>query len=403
MKIPSIDISNYDYPLPEERIAQYPLQYRDRSKLLVYQKGKISEHVFQNIKDLLPSDSLLVMNNTRVIAARLYFKKETGATIEVFCLEPVIPNDYALVFSTRSHCRWKCLVGNLKKWRNGRIGFEMFLGGDKVRVEAQQVERQTDAVIVDFHWNGDYSFSEILQHAGELPLPPYLNRKSEERDRLTYQTVYGKIDGSVAAPTAGLHFTDEIFDMLHKNGIETAEITLHVGAGTFKPVKSDNIAEHTMHSEVLSVSRRVIQQMYDHHNNITAVGTTTVRTLESLYYIANKIYQQKIKEPKQFFVEQWEPYGNNSLLTSQQALEVLLEYLENTNQEHIYGSTALLIMPGFQLRYINRLVTNFHQPRSTLLLLVSAFVGDDWRKIYNYALENNFRFLSYGDSCLILR
>lgn len=404
MKIPEIDIQGFDYLLPEERIAKYPLPQRDKSKILIYNQGNISHDIFYQIDQYLPEKSLLIMNNTRVIPARLFFKKDTGATIEIFCLEPVDPADYTLAMQVKETCRWKCLVGNLKKWKNGEIAMDVvFSQQSKLTIKARQIARIDDAFIVEFHWNHDISFGEVLFQAGKIPLPPYLNRETEESDKITYQTVYGKVNGSVAAPTAGLHFSDNVLSTLKQKNTVIEEITLHVGAGTFKPLKSNSIAEHSMHSENFSVSLKTLELMKEYYGQITAVGTTTVRTLESLYYIAHKIVNQNIYYPHHFQVDQWEPYIGSYNFSALEALEIISNYLKNTSQNSIKASTSLIIVPGFEIRYINRLITNFHQPRSTLLLLVAAFTGDDWKMIYDYALQNDFRFLSYGDCCLIYR
>ena len=387
-----IYIADYNYPLPDERIAKYPLPQRDHSKLLVYRDGKVTEDRFYNVGDYIAPHSLLIYNNTRVIQARLEFHKPTGARIEVFCLEPLAPHDYQLSLGSTVGCTWKCMVGNVKKWHDEPI--ELKAGNFILRAYKEQTLGNTFAV--RFAWDEpNVSFAEILDAAGELPIPPYLNRKTEASDLKTYQTVYSRIKGSVAAPTAGLHFTDAVLDDLRSRGIETDEVTLHVGAGTFLPVKTADANEHTMHTEIIAVPRETIAHIQTQLGHIVAVGTTSMRTLESLYFIGC--------HPDQATVGQFEPYENNYTLSVYDALQAILDYLDATKQTTLHAETQIMIKPGYQFRIVDQLITNFHQPQSTLLLLVSAFVGGDWHTIYDYALSHEFRFLSYGDSSILNR
>ena len=387
-----IYIADYNYPLPDERIAKYPLPQRDHSKLLVYRDGKVTEDRFYNVGDYIAPHSLLIYNNTRVIQARLEFHKPTGARIEVFCLEPLAPHDYQLSLGSTVGCTWKCMVGNVKKWHDEPI--ELKAGNFILRAYKEQTLGNTFAV--RFAWDEpNVSFAEILDAAGELPIPPYLNRKTEASDLKTYQTVYSRIKGSVAAPTAGLHFTDAVLDDLRSRGIETDEVTLHVGAGTFLPVKTADANEHTMHTEIIAVPRETIAHIQTQLGHIVAVGTTSMRTLESLYFIGC--------HPDQATVGQFEPYENDYTLSVYDALQAILDYLDATKQTTLHAETQIMIKPGYQFRLVDQLITNFHQPQSTLLLLVSAFVGGDWHTIYDYALSHEFRFLSYGDSSILNR
>ncbi|GAB6008354.1 S-adenosylmethionine:tRNA ribosyltransferase-isomerase [Dysgonomonas reticulitermitis] len=398
----NIHIEDYNYNLPEERIAKYPLDRRDQSKLLVYKGDEITDDIFCNLGGYLPDNSLMIFNNTKVIQARLHFNKSTGARIEIFCLEPYLPNDYQVNFQQTHKCSWVCLVGNLKKWKEGGLSKEIVLNGEKVIIVANRIQSHGDSHIIEFEWDKPVSFSEILEVMGELPIPPYLNRDTEEKDKQTYQTVYSKIDGSVAAPTAGLHFTPEVFDSLKNKGIGTAEITLHVGAGTFKPVKSEQIADHVMHAEFISVRKEIIEQLLNHNGKIIAVGTTSVRTLESLYYIGQILEEDG--SPDSLKVWQWQPYESEKKVTVKQALENIISYLDKNNLSSLISETQIMIAPGYTYRIVDGIITNFHQPKSTLLLLVSAFLGNtDWKNIYRHAMENNYRFLSYGDSSLLLK
>jgi len=398
-----IYIDEFNYSLPDERIAKYPLAQRDSSKLLIYKNEVISENVFNSISTYLPENSLLVYNNTRVIQARLIFQKSTGAHIEVFCLEPLSPADYAQSLSSNTECEWKCMVGNLKKWKTENLSKNICIHGITVEFNAELLHSDGLTNSVKFSWNNsNIHFAEILEEVGELPIPPYLHRKTEESDLTTYQTVYSKIKGSVAAPTAGLHFTSEVLKSLESKNIETDEVTLHVGAGTFQPVKNQNIADHQMHSEVISVHRSTIEHLQKKLGNIIAVGTTSVRTLESLYFIGSTLIFP-IEELKTLKVEQWQPYGVQSDISPFEALQKVLNYMYTNNLPTLHAETQILIKPGYKFRLVNGIITNFHQPKSTLLLLVSAFVDGNWKSIYDYAMENNFRFLSYGDSSLLLK
>ena len=387
-----IYIADYNYPLPDERIAKYPLPERDHSKLLVYRDGQVSEDVFYHVGDHIMPGALLIYNNTRVIQARLEFHKPTGARIEVFCLEPLAPHDYQLSLGSTTGCTWKCMVGNVKKWHDEAI--ELKAGAFTLRAYKEQVLGNTFAV--RFAWDEEnVSFAEILDAAGELPIPPYLNRKTEESDLRTYQTVYSRIKGSVAAPTAGLHFTDKVLDDIRSRGIGTDEVTLHVGAGTFLPVKTADANEHTMHTEIIAVPKSTIRHIIAKLGKIVAVGTTSMRTLESLYFIG--------QHPENPTVSQFEPYEKEYSLSTAEALQAIVDYLDATGQETLHAETQIMIKPGYTFHLVDQLITNFHQPQSTLLLLVSAFVGGDWHTIYDYALSHDFRFLSYGDSSILTR
>ena len=397
-----IRISDYNYPLPDERIAKFPIARRDHSKLLIYRHGEVSDDVFYHLPDYLPSGALMVFNNTKVIQARMHFRKDTGALIEVFLLEPAEPSDYELMFQTTGHCAWYCLVGNLKKWKEGSLTREIEIKGQKVVVSATRGPIHGTSHRIDFSWDGDLSFAELIDAMGELPIPPYLNRETQESDKTTYQTVYSKIKGSVAAPTAGLHFTPEVLADLDAHGIEREELTLHVGAGTFKPVKSEEIEGHEMHTEYISVRRDTIRKLIAHDGQAIAVGTTSVRTLESLYYMGLKVMQNPDLSEEQLHVSQWEPYGISNAVTAVTALESLLSWMDAHDLDVLHSSTQIIIAPGYDYKIVKMLVTNFHQPQSTLLLLVSAFVKGDWHKIYDYALAHDFRFLSYGDSSLLI-
>ena len=404
-----IYIADYNYPLPDERIAKYPLKERDHSKLLVYkpsafshQHSEVREDLFFNIGNYIAPDSLLIYNNTRVIQARLEFKKQSGARIEVFCLEPIQPHDYQLSLSSTSGCTWKCMVGNAKKWKNDPI--ELRAGQFILRAHKGEVIGNTYAV--RFEWDDPtVSFAEILDAAGELPIPPYLNRKTEESDKTTYQTVYSRIKGSVAAPTAGLHFTQKVLDDLRHRCIETDEVTLHVGAGTFLPVKTADANQHTMHTEIIAVPRTTIAHILAKLGKIVAVGTTSMRTLESLYFIGCQLRDTEISNNQdiEIHVNQFEPYEKNYTLTAKEALQSLLDWMDATGQDTLHAETQIMIKPGYTFHIVDQLITNFHQPQSTLLLLVSAFVGGDWHTIYDYALSHDFRFLSYGDSSILTR
>ena len=401
--VKSIAISEYNYHLPDDRIAKYPLATRDQSKLLHYADGEISIKSFFELPDLIAPDSLMVFNNTRVIHARILFKKHTGAIVEVFCLSPSSPKDYALNFQQTKTTTWTCMVGNAKRWKqeylllvlSGEHG-EVTLTATKRSVHNQEYE-------VEFNWNNpDYTFSDLLEIAGNLPIPPYLNRPTEEIDEQTYQTVYSQIEGSVAAPTAGLHFTENVMDTLKQKNVSLTEVTLHVGTGTFKPVKTEQIGEHEMHTELISVKRETIEKMLRNENQLIVVGTTSLRTIESLYYIGVKLLRNKLAAVENLTVEQWDPYdAENNTFSPKESLKGILDYMIKYELDAIIASTKIIIAPGYEFKFVDGLLTNFHQPQSTLLLLVSAFVGNDWKRIYDFAFEQNFRFLSYGDSSLL--
>lgn len=405
METKQIHISEYNYPLPDERIAKFPLKERDHSKLLIYRHGEVGEDVFYRLPDYLPEGALMVFNNTKVIQARMHFRKSTGALIEVFLLEPHAPADYEQMFQTVGHCSWICIVGNLKKWKEGSLSRTFDVKGVTITLTVSRQAETTTGHIIDFSWDSNQiSFAEILDAVGELPIPPYLNRKTEESDKETYQTVYSKIKGSVAAPTAGLHFTPAVLSALDAHGIDREELTLHVGAGTFKPVKSDTIGGHEMHTEYICVRRQTLEKLLRHDAHAIAVGTTSVRTLESLYYIGLKLHLNPDLEEVQLHVDQWEPYNvpADVQLTPMEAVRAVLDFLDRNGLNALHTSTQIIIAPGYEYKIVKMLITNFHQPQSTLLLLVSAFVGGDWRTIYRYALAHDFRFLSYGDSSLII-
>ena len=400
-----IQIKNFNYNLPDERIAKFPLAKRDNSKLLLYRHGEVTEDVFHNIAQYLPKGALMVFNNTKVIQARLHFRKETGALIEVFLLEPYMPADYEQMFQTTGHCSWLCMIGNLKKWKEGTLKRTFDVKGKEVTLVAERKEDVHKSYRVDFSWDAsDISWAELLDAVGELPIPPYLNRETQESDKTTYQTVYSKIKGSVAAPTAGLHFTPEVLADIDRHGIDREELTLHVGAGTFKPVKSEEIQDHEMHTEYICVHRQTLEKLIRHEAKAIAVGTTSVRTLESLYYIGVKLEKTLDLSEEELHVCQWEPYENAVAkpITPIKAIENILAYLDKHGLSALHASTQIIIAPGYEYNIVKMLVTNFHQPQSTLLLLVSAFVHGDWHKIYDYALAHDFRFLSYGDSSLLI-
>ena len=467
-------IEEYNYPLPDERIAKYPLAQRDQSKLLIYRNGKVSEDRFHHIGEYLPADSLLIYNNTRVIQARLEFHKtppndntqlphnatpSQGARIEIFCLEPIAPHDYQLSLGSTEGCTWKCMIGNAKKWKTGALSQLVQLpSGEQVTLFAEKGSQTGNTFAIHFSWqtntqspipnppspttnnqspiannqspitnsqspiaNNLLTFAEILDAVGELPIPPYLNRKTEESDKTTYQTVYSRIKGSVAAPTAGLHFTDEVLGGLRQRGIQTAEVTLHVGAGTFQPVKVADANQHTMHTEIIAVPKTTIQTIINNLGHIVAVGTTSMRTLESLYFLGEQLLHHSTQQPHNatqlphnatllphnatppLTVTQFAPYEQPHTLTTHEALQAIVDYLEQTQQDTLHAETQIMIKPGYTFHVVNQLITNFHQPKSTLLLLVSAFVGGDWHTIYDYALSHDFRFLSYGDSSILFR
>lgn len=400
--VKTIRIEDYDYPLPDERIAKYPLAERDSSKLLVYRHGEVSEDRFTSLPTYLPKGALMVFNNTRVIQARLHFRKETGALIEVFCLEPLAPREYASMFVAVGSCSWICMVGNLKKWKEGALERTINVNGTTCTLTATRVATHGANHEVRFDWDGGFTFAEVLDAVGELPIPPYLNRETQESDLRTYQTVYSKIKGSVAAPTAGLHFTERVLADLDAHGIEREELTLHVGAGTFKPVKSEQIAGHEMHSEYIVVRRDTIDKLIAHDGKAIAVGTTSVRTLESLYYIGLLILQHPEASEEDLHVPQWMPYETASTVSTVEALTAVRDWLDRNELTALHTTTQIIIAPGYDYHIVQMMVTNFHQPKSTLLLLVSAFVRGDWHCIYDFALSHDFRFLSYGDSSLLM-
>lgn len=401
-----IRISEFNYPLPDERIAKFPLPVRDQSKLLLYRHGEVTEDIFTSLPDYLPANSLMIFNNTKVIQARLHFHKETGALIEVFCLEPIQPNDYALNFQQTEHAAWLCMIGNLKKWKEGALKREITVKGKPLTLTAERGACHGTSHWVDFRWNNpEITFADILEVFGELPIPPYLNRETQESDKETYQTVYSKIKGSVAAPTAGLHFTPRVLDALREKGVALEELTLHVGAGTFKPVKSEKIEGHEMHTEYISVNRSTLEKLVAHEGKAIAVGTTSVRTLESLYHIGVTLLHNPNATEEDLHVKQWQPYETaleTAATPAVDALQAIIAYLDRHHMETLHSSTQIIIAPGYEYRIVKAMVTNFHQPQSTLLLLVSAFLHGDWRKIYDYALAHDFRFLSYGDSSLLI-
>lgn len=401
-----IRISEFNYPLPDERIAKFPLPVRDQSKLLLYRHGEVTEDIFTSLPDYLPANSLMIFNNTKVIQARLHFHKETGALIEVFCLEPIQPNDYALNFQQTEHAAWLCMIGNLKKWKEGALKREVTVKGKPLTLTAGRGACHGTSHWVDFRWNNpEITFADILEVFGELPIPPYLNRETQESDKETYQTVYSKIKGSVAAPTAGLHFTPRVLDALREKGVALEELTLHVGAGTFKPVKSEEIEGHEMHTEYISVNRSTLEKLVAHEGKAIAVGTTSVRTLESLYHIGVTLLHNPNATEEDLHVKQWQPYETaleTAATPAVDALQAIIAYLDRHHMETLHSSTQIIIAPGYEYRIVKAMVTNFHQPQSTLLLLVSAFLHGDWRKIYDYALAHDFRFLSYGDSSLLI-
>nr|WP_321452213.1 S-adenosylmethionine:tRNA ribosyltransferase-isomerase [uncultured Carboxylicivirga sp.] len=397
---PDIAIEDFNYNLPDERIAKYPLENRDLSKLLIFKKGKIDQKQFPDIKSVLPANAMLVFNNTKVIQARLKFKKVTGAEIEIFCLEPLSPVEVQMAFDSRETTTWKCIVGNARKWKNDPLTKTITIDGEEVVITVEKGKQLNDTYSIVFRWNNNhFSFAEIIENIGLTPIPPYLNRETEEIDLDRYQTVYSQHKGSVAAPTAGLHFTNEILSNLQAAGHELLNITLHVGAGTFKPVKSEKIAEHDMHTEHFVITQQSLNSLINNTNPTIAVGTTSVRTLESLYWYGVRILE---KLPIDEGVQQWDPYNLNGNYSKKESLTSLLNFMIENKINTLSGRTSIIIVTGYQFKMINGLVTNFHQPQSTLLLLISAIVGKKWKEIYLYALDNDFRFLSYGDSSLLM-
>lgn len=397
-ELKNIKIEDYTYDLPDERIAKFPLAKRDASKLLIYNEGQVGEKHFSDVKDILQVGQTLIFNNTKVIHARIFFKKLTGANIEIFCLEPYKPADYAQSFAARKTCEWICMVGNLKKWKDGTIECSFEYEGKTCVLTAEKVKQEEGEVIIRFSWNLDISFSEVLEECGRIPIPPYLNRESEDSDKIRYQTVYSREEGSVAAPTAGLHFSKNILAALQEKGITIQELTLHVGAGTFRPVKANKIGGHDMHTEHIIVSRELVNQLRNKSDDLIAVGTTSVRTLESLYWMGVK----RLEDIEEFYsVEQWEAYQLPGHYSLHESMEALAGWFVETGQENLKAQTTIIIVPGYCFRVIDAMFTNFHQPQSTLLLLVAAAIGEDWKSVYSYALEHDFRFLSYGDSSFL--
>lgn len=394
-----IRIQDYNYDLPDEKVAKYPLAERDSSKLLIYNNGVITHQVFNELPQLLPNEALMVFNDTKVVPARLFFRRATGAHIEIFCLEPVFPCEYALNFASVGSCSWKCVIGNSKRWKDDIIDLDVNDGElARIKLQAKLLQRDGQTGVVEFNWQGGLPFSRVLELCGQVPIPPYLHRDTEEIDLERYQTLYAHIRGSVAAPTAGLHFSQSVLDKIRANGIDIQNVCLHVGAGTFLPVKSELVSDHPMHREPFVVGIDLIRQLRDARKRVIAVGTTSVRTLESLYYAGVDCIENG--EPAD--IEQWQPYKDYAYST-REALSALVDYLERNGLKELNLGTRIIIVPGFQFRIVDMLVTNFHQPQSTLLLLISAFVGGNWQAIYDYALKNDFRFLSYGDSSLLYR
>ena len=400
--IPEIDIKDYNYDLPDEKIAKYPLSERDMSKLLVYKNAEINEYKFTSMPEQLPEGHLMVFNDTKVVPARLHFQRETGAHIEIFCLEPVLPEEYVSMFAVTDRCRWKCIVGNVKRWKGDTLSLYNPEASEAVscmNLKADLIERNGETSIVEFSWSNGAPFSAVLELCGSVPIPPYLNRDTESIDLERYQTLYAKFRGSVAAPTAGLHFTESVLERIRAKGIETGTVCLHVGAGTFLPVKADRVAEHTMHREPFVITRDFLKRLLASLGKVIAVGTTSVRTLESLYYIGVSCIETGAPED----VNQWAPYSRTYTYSSSEALQALLSYMASKELDSLQIGTSIIIVPGFEFKVVDVLVTNFHQPQSTLLLLISAFVKGNWEKIYDYALSHDFRFLSYGDSSLLFR
>ena len=401
--IRDLNIDDYDYDLPEERIAQYPFRERDGSKLLIYNKGIISEDVFRNIHWYLPSDSLMVFNNTRVIRARIIFRKETGADIEVFCLEPLVPGDYEQSFASGSPVEWKCIIGNLKKWKKDIITSGFLCKGTYYTLSAGKIKAEGEAWRILFRWDpADISFGEVIEATGHIPLPPYVKREDEDEDYIRYQTVYSRIKGSVAAPTAGLHFTESVLEEIRNKGISRADLTLHVGAGTFRPVKTKDISHHEMHCEHFFLKKEVVESLLSRQGKIIAVGTTSVRALESLYWLGVQTICKPETGDNELDIEQWVSYNHVKEHSLQESLTSILNLMRIRKTEFLRASTKIMIIPGYKFRVVSGMITNFHQPKSTLLLLVSAWAGNNWKKIYQNALENGFRFLSYGDTSLLL-
>ncbi|MFV0554684.1 MAG: S-adenosylmethionine:tRNA ribosyltransferase-isomerase [Mangrovibacterium sp.] len=403
-KIKAQDAHELNYHLPDAQVAIHPLAERDLSKLLVWKDGQIADAAFKDLADYIPKDSLLVFNNTKVIHARLHFRKETGAQIEIFCLDPLEPTDYQLAFQQRKTTVWNCMVGNLKKWKGERLTIRVAIGGEEVAFHAEKIARNETAVQVRFSWDNEkYDFASLIEAVGTLPIPPYLHRETEANDIERYQTVYSKEKGSVAAPTAGLHFTDDAFARLAAKNVSRAELTLHVGAGTFKPVQADTIGEHEMHAEQVVISKSFVQQLMRKQGTLIAVGTTSIRSLESLYWLGVKMSVNPNLATSDFDIPQWMPYEDELHISAEQSLQAILNYMEAHSVEQLAFHTQIIIVPSYEFMLVQGMITNFHQPQSTLLLLISAFIGNDWKRVYAHAVENNYRFLSYGDSNLYLR
>jgi S-adenosylmethionine:tRNA ribosyltransferase-isomerase len=402
--VSKLDLRDYTYDLPENRIAQYPLSERDKSKLLVSVNNKITSTVFSHLPDYINPNQLLVFNDSRVVRARMLFQKDTGANIEIFCLEPVAPADYEKSFSSSDAVIWKCMIGNLKKWKNELLSRKFIHDNKEYHLTAEKISTEGDTCEVKFSWNNnDLFFSEILELTGHVPLPPYISRADNEQDAGRYQTIYASNKGSVAAPTAGLHFTDSVMDRLRKKGVNKCELTLHVGAGTFQPVKTQKVFRHKMHGEHIIIDRKTINDIAEAKGKVIAVGTTSVRSLESLYWLGAKIISRELSDPSNIEIDQWYPYSSGKDYPSEKSLDAVLGYMDRCNIESFRFATRLMIVPGYQFRIVNGMITNFHQPGSTLLLLVAAWCGEHWKEIYGFAMKNNYRFLSYGDSTLIIK
>ena len=399
-QLESIRVSDFDYHLPDEKIAKHPLDERDKSKLLLYKKSSIDEDVFINLAEYLPANSLILFNNTKVVQARLLFKRATGAQIEVFLLEPIIPFDYVISFASTTKVVWKCIVGNLKKWKE--VELQMPIPTTTSILSAKRIKNLSEGVEIELSWDDStLSFARIVELCGNIPIPPYLNRDAEQDDKERYQTIYAKPEGSVAAPTAGLHFTKKVFESLKRKNIDIEYVTLHVGAGTFKPVKADSIKEHEMHTEHFIVKRSTLDKLLKNKGKRIIVGTTSLRTLESIYWLGVKAIEGKLNN--QLSVSQWEPYELAQNISVDDSLKALESFMSDQMFDYLSASTQILIVPGYNIRMADALITNYHQPKSTLLLLVAAFIGEDWKEVYNYALSHNFRFLSYGDSSLLMK
>ena len=400
--LPDIRIEDFTYELPDDRIAKYPLKYRDSSQLLSYKDGNIDKRSFSGISELIPDDSLMIFNDTKVVPARLHFQRPTGAHIEIFCLEPVQPEEYVSMFAVTGSCRWKCIVGNIKRWKNDTLTLYNPMADRRIEemgLKADLIERVGETSVIEFSWDIDAPFSQVLEVCGTVPIPPYLNRNTEDVDLERYQTLYARYRGSVAAPTAGLHFTENVLESIRNKGVVTDTVCLHVGAGTFLPVKSSLVAEHTMHREPFVVTLEMLERLIERKGKVVAVGTTSVRTLESLYYAGVSCIENGRPED----VGQWDPYSREYDYPTDEALKAIVDYLKANGLKELKIGTRIIIVPGFRFRLVDILVTNFHQPQSTLLLLISAFVDGDWRRIYDFALANDFRFLSYGDSSILFR